>query len=329
MSTQAPVDVTVSIVAHGNRDLVLGCIRSLVADSSRSRSIEIIVLDNASEDGTADAIRGSFPNVLVLERHERAGFGANHNLVASQARGKYLFVLNDDTVVAPGSVDALAGYLDEHHEVGTVGARIRSSDGKVETFVLRFPDLIGALRYAIQPWRPLEPRWDGLRPRRVDWVTGCAMMIRSAAFAKANGFDEGFFMYAEDKDLCLRLARLGWQTHLSPAAEVVHFGAASTQKAAERPDNEFWRSQRRYYRKHLSPLTARLALLLTAVGAAELWLAAALLTRLPRIFRPRRMRRNAAGEYFRQARGALRGESGPGLRELAEDWNRRSRDRES
>jgi GT2 family glycosyltransferase len=145
--------------------------------------------------------------------------------------------------------------------------------------------------------------------------------VSRRAFEEANGFDEAFFMYAEEKDLCARLGRLGWQTYLVPGAAIVHIGEQSTGRVPHRRYNEFRRSQRHYLRKHLGPGAARIVPLFAALGDTQLWLAAATLSRLPPSLRPARMRSEAAEEYRRQARGLIAREDRGGLRELADEWN--------
>jgi N-acetylglucosaminyl-diphospho-decaprenol L-rhamnosyltransferase len=229
----AAVGVTVSIVSHGNRELVLACLDSLLPELQGSRTVEIAVLDNASEDGSAEAIRSKFPNVRLLASRTRAGFGANHNTLARITTGKYLFLLNDDTIVRPGTVAALADFLESNPSVGVAAPRIYTAQGDPHTFVLSFPTLLQAARRGIWPWARLK-RWEGREPKRVDWVNGCAMMVSRRAFEEANGFDEAFFMYAEEKDLCARLGRLGCQTYLGPGAAIVHIRAQSTGRVPHR-----------------------------------------------------------------------------------------------
>jgi GT2 family glycosyltransferase len=322
-TTLGDVDVTVAIVSHGNRELALACLAALTNEVERKHRVEVIVLDNASEDGSADAIRSSFPAIRLLARATRAGFGANHNEIAASAKGRHIFMLNDDTIVGPGTIDALADFLDLNPQVAVAAPLIRSGDREPYTFVLRFPSLPRAVGAALWPWSPLE-RWSGREPRRVDWVNGCAMMVRRSAFGQTGGFDEGFFMYAEEKDLCKRLADLGWEVVLVPGGDVVHFGESSTEAVPTRRASEFRRSQRYYNRKHLGPRTASIIRVLAALESLQLWLGAAVLSRLPRTIRPGRVRPEAAAQYRSQLAGALSGQQEPGLQELAQEWNRRA-----
>jgi N-acetylglucosaminyl-diphospho-decaprenol L-rhamnosyltransferase len=322
-TTLGDVDATVAIVSHGNRELAMGCLAALTTEVERKHRVEVIVLDNASEDGSAAALRSSFPAIRLVARATRAGFGSNHNAIAALAKGRHIFMLNDDTIVGPGTIDALVDFLDSNPQVAVAAPLIRSGDREPYTFVLRFPSLMRAVAAALWPWSPLE-RWNGRQPRQVDWVNGCAMMVRRSAFGQVGGFDEGFFMYAEEKDLCKRLADVGWQVFLVPGGDVVHFGESSTEEVPARRATEFRRSQRYYNRKHLGTRTASIIRALAALESLQLWLGAAVLSRLPRTIRPGRVRPEAAAEYRHQLAGALSGQQEPGLRELAQEWNRRA-----
>src|SRR2546423_3185035 len=210
-STQ--VDVTASIVNHANRGELLECLRSLYGDTQHRCSLEIVVVDNASGDGSVEAVQTEFPDVRVIENTRRLVFGANHNRAARVARGRLIFFLNPDTVVRPGTLDALVDHLDKHPRVAVAGPPIFRADGTLETFLLRFPTLRKSLRDALRPWRA-PGRWDGRDETVVDWVNGCALMVRRSALGQDNPFDEGFFLYGEEKDLCRRLADAGYETRL-------------------------------------------------------------------------------------------------------------------
>lgn len=312
--------VTVSIVAHESREVVLDCLASLGADAAVPDR-EIVVLDNSSVDGSADAVAERFPRVSLIRQRHRAGFGTNHNTIAARTEGEYLFVLNDDTVVDPGCVETLAEFLDRHPAAAVAGPPIMTGDRQPHTFVIPFPSRRILLRGAVWPWRPPVP-WHGQASRRVDWANGCAMLIRRAAFDEVGGFDEGYFMYGEEKDLCRRLARRGWETWLVAAPGVVHFGARSTTAVPGRRLVEFWRSQRRYLREHVGRDAALAAPFLAAVGDFQLALASRALRLLPARLLPRPVRAEAPGIYLGQAAAALRvglsGGRSEGLRELAD-----------
>jgi N-acetylglucosaminyl-diphospho-decaprenol L-rhamnosyltransferase len=312
MASDGPIDVTVSIVNHESRDAVLAILASLRDDAGRRARLEVIVVDNASQDGSVVAIRDAFPEVEVVARADRDGYGANHNVALRRARGRHVLVLNDDTLVEPGAIDALAAHLDAHPEVAVAAPTILNADGEVEVSLWLRPsprlDVLGLLRRG----RPLLPDVDvgGDQPAAVGWATGCALLFRREAMLKLGGFDEGYFMYSEEVDLCTRLADDGQATHWVPGARVVHVGQASTGGHASLARAvEMSRSRRRYWRRHYS----RAGRTVARFAVSAQFLAMALGTRL---------RGRPARAFTLQAVGCWRDPGHPGLREEAEAFNR-------
>jgi N-acetylglucosaminyl-diphospho-decaprenol L-rhamnosyltransferase len=298
-----PVDVTVSIVNHESRESVLASLGALAADAERAATLQVIVVDNVSQDGSAAAIREAFPDVEVLERSERAGYGANHNLALARAEGRYVLFLNDDAQVRPGAIDAMAGYLDAHPEVAVAAPTLVHADGSPQVSLWPTPtprvDVLAALRLG----RGRPAMLDGRRPQPVGWAMGCALLARRDAVRAAGGFDEGYFMYSEEVDLLVRLGA----THWVPEAEVVHEGQASTGDSPERAI-EMARSRRRYQGRHYSRRGRAVARAAVSVQFALLALAA-------------RLRGRAWRPFWLQAAGAWGEPGGPGLRERAEAFN--------
>jgi GT2 family glycosyltransferase len=315
-------DVSVSIVNTSSRELLLVCLESLAQDLHEV-DVEVVVLDNASEDGSAEAVRERFGWARVIAQPYRAGFGANHNTVIRATRGRYVYVLNEDTTVEPGSFRRMVEYLDAHPEVAALAPRIRYPDGREQASAWRFPTpgvaALGALTLA----RAGVVQSGGRETRPVDWAMACALLLRRSALDEVGFFDEGFFIYSEETDLCLRLRGAGYETHYFPEVTVYHHVSQFSAGIPERRIAEEWRSRHRYWRKHHSPAGARAAALLTGWQYAARSALAAAALRLPESRRPLRHLHRAAPARFRlHARNAWRGVSGPGLRELAEEWNR-------
>jgi hypothetical protein len=305
----SPVDVTVSIVNHENRDRVIECLRSLADDGERRATVEVIVVDNASEDGSGEAIAGAFPSVGLIRRRRRHGFGANHNLALRRAAGRHVLLLNDDTLVEPGAIDALADYLDRHPTVALAAPMVLTGAGQRQESAWRLPspllDVVGALTLGHSP----APLSRGSSPRQVGWAIGCALLARRERIVAVGGFDEGYFMYSEEIDLARRLASAGLQTHWVPAATVIHQGQASTGgHASPARAVEMARSRRRYWRRHYSRSGRLIAQASVGLEFVVLALAAA-------------VRGKPAAAFWLQARGCWRDPSRPGLREQASDWN--------
>ena len=317
----APPDVSVSIVNTSSRELLLACLQSLERDAGGRVAVEVVVLDNASEDGSAEAVRERHPWARVIAQPFRAGFGANHNTVVRASTGRYVYVLNEDTTSEPGCFDRMVAYLDEHPRVGALGPRVVYPDGRRQASAWRFPTPAAAALGALTLGKAGLVQSAGSRPRRVDWATGCALLLRRVALEEVELFDERFFLYSEETDLCRRLAAAGWETHYVPETTVVHHVSQFSAKVPERRIVEHWRSRRRYLAKHHSVLGGRTALLLGGLLYATRALAAFVLLRLPERRRPLVIGPADAAQFRLHARNAWWGETGAGLAELAQEWN--------
>jgi GT2 family glycosyltransferase len=301
-------DVSVSIVNTNSKELLLACLASL----REAGAAEVVVLDNASEDGSADAVRSRFPDVRLVSQEYRAGFGANHNTVIRATSGRYVYVLNEDTTADDWAFPRLTEYLDRNPRVAALGPRLAYPDGRHHASAWRFPTPLVSTLGLVTLGRAGIRQSRGSHPRRVDWVMGAALLLRRAALDEVGLFDEGFFLYSEEVDLQLRLRSAGWESHYFPQATVIHHESQFSSEIPARRVNEMWRSRHRYWHKHHSAAGARIAALATgaqyavrAAGAASL------------------QRDAAFGARMRlHARDSWRVD-GPGLRELAEEWNGR------
>ena len=300
-------DISVSIVNTNSRDLLLACL-----DSLRHEDAEIVVLDNASEDGSAEAVRATFPDVRVIAQERRGGFGANHNTVIRATTGRFVFVLNEDTTSEDWGFARMAAYLDAHPHVAALGPRIVYPDGRHQHSAWRFPTPLTSVLSLPTLGRIGIVQSRGEAPRPVDWVMGAALLLRREALDEVGLFDERFFIYSEEIDLQLRLRRAGWHVHYFPAVTVVHHESQFSAEIPERRINELWRSRHRYWRKHHSALGARVAALSTGLQYALRAGLAPVARRDPAF----------AGRMRLHVRDAWR-VTGPGLRELAEEWNER------
>ncbi len=314
-----PLDVTISIVNHGRRDALLSLLRSLEPELHGPLDAEVVVLDNASEDGSVEAVQASHPRVRVIAQSHRAGFGANHNRVIASTGGRWVLLLSHDAEVSPGSLVSLVEYGDARPGVGAVAPRIRYPDGRPQPSAWRFPSPLTAAVATPTLARVGVVQSTGDGPRRVDWAMGAALLLRREALDRVGLFDEGFFMYSEETDLLRRFARAGYETHFLPSVSIVHHDSDLRTELPRERIAEEWRSRHRYWDKHHSRAGARVAAALTgAQYAARSALAAAARRVRPGSYDasfPERMRLHA-----RAAWGRARG---PGLREAAEAWNRR------
>ena len=301
------MDLSVSIVNTESRELLLECLASLGETDA-----EIVVLDNASQDGSAAAVRERFPQVRLIEQDFRAGFGANHNTVIRATTGRYVYVLNEDTTAEDWAFARLTAYLDAHPRVAVLGPRLVYPDGRLQDSAWRFPTPLASAIGLATLGRLGITQSRGSEPRAVDWVMGAALVLRREALDEVGLFDEDFFLYSEEVDLQTRLRRAGWEVHYLPAVTVVHHESQFSAGIPERRINEMWRSRHRYWRKHHSGPGARVAALATGAQYAARAAVAPLVGRDA----------GAAARMRLHARDAWR-VSGPGLRELADEWNSR------
>jgi N-acetylglucosaminyl-diphospho-decaprenol L-rhamnosyltransferase len=300
-------DLSVSIVNTGSRELLLACLESLEGTSA-----EIVVLDNASEDGSADAVRERFPQVRVIAQARRAGFGANHNSVIGATTGRYVYVLNEDTTADDWGFETLTAYLDANPRVAALGPRLVYPDGRAQDSAWRFPTPFVSTLSLATLGRLGVTQSRGDKPRKVDWVMGAAVVLRRAALEEVGLFDEDFFLYSEEVDLQARLHGAGWDVHYFPGVTVVHHESQFSADIPERRINEMWRSRHRYWRKHHSDVGARIAALATGAQYSVRALVSPVARREPGLGARMRLHAHDAWRV-----------TGPGLRELADEWNGR------
>jgi N-acetylglucosaminyl-diphospho-decaprenol L-rhamnosyltransferase len=254
------------VVNYEAGDLLLECVRSLLADTSAGDP-EIVVVDNGSSDGSVARLRGALPRVMVVRSPGNVGYARAANLGIAAARAPVVAVLNPDTRVAPGAAAILVGRLESQPRVGACGPRIRNADGTVYPSARRIPTIPVAIGHGVLGlWWPTnrftaryrELDADSSRPRLVDWLSGAAIWLRRDALDVVGGWDERYFMYMEDVDLCWRLRRAGWEVAYEPAAEVVHLQGAFTARRPYRMLFEHHRSAWRFARRRFAGARAAL-----------------------------------------------------------------------
>lgn len=237
--------LSVLIVSYNTREMTLACLRSVFEETVRT-SFELIVVDNQSEDGSADSIKAEFGGRVRLIRAEsNLGFAAANNLAAEEARGDHLLLLNPDTVVLDGAIDKLMDFARERPEAKIWGGRTVFEDGSLNVASCwRRMTIWSLLCRALALTRLLERSsvfnpeayggWDRSTVRQVDIVSGCFLLIERALWNQLRGFDPAFFMYGEEADLCLRARRRGARPVITPAATIVHHGGASEKVRADK-----------------------------------------------------------------------------------------------
>jgi GT2 family glycosyltransferase len=222
-------------------------------------TIEIIVVDNASTDGSVDMVRAEFPAVTLIANPTNAGFPAANNLGIEAAQGRHVLLLNPDTEVLGHALATMAGYADIHPDVGIVGPQLLHPDKSVQSSRRRFPTLATLCLEStwLERWAPrrlLRHYYFLDQPDQmtldVDWVTGAAMLARLETIQQVGGIDEGFFMYSEELDWCRRVKAAGWRVVYHPAAQIIHYMGKSSEQAVPARHVNFQRSKIRYACKY-------------------------------------------------------------------------------
>ena len=302
-------ELSFCIVNTGQRDLLLCGLDAVEREAaSLPFATEVLVLDNASEDGSAEAAR-SHPvvdEVIALDR--RRGKAENDSALLQRARGRYALLLNEDSELRRGATEALHAALEQHPDAGAAGARLVRPDGAQQASAWRFPTVRSALLAAVLLHRR-NVQSTGERTRVVDWVQSAALLVRREAAAQVGWFDERFFVYSDEVDFAKRLSDAGWRTVYVPDAVAVHHEQLSTGGVPERRIVEYARNRDLYLRLHHGPHAARAVRWLTAVPYALRTLAALVLPG------------HDARRYARHVTATLRPERGEGIREAAAAFN--------
>jgi N-acetylglucosaminyl-diphospho-decaprenol L-rhamnosyltransferase len=251
-------DLSIVIVSWNVRGLLRQCLHSIFAAAERP-SCQVIVVDNASTDGSAEMVEAEFPSVQLIRNSTNRGFPAANNQGLALARGRYVLLLNPDTEVRGAALATLVDYADHHPDVAVVGPRLLHADGSPQRSRYRFPTLATALFEStwLQPIAPrrLLTRYYALdlpddEPCDVDWARGAALLMRRAATEHVGPLDEGFFMYSEELDWCRRARSAGWRVVWLPTAEIVHHEGKSSEQVVAARHIHFQTSKVRYFRKH-------------------------------------------------------------------------------
>ena len=236
------IDVTVIVVNYNTRELLRDCLASVFAET-RDVRIEVIIVDNASVDGSCEMVAENFPHVTLIANPDNRGFAAANNQAIHAASGRYCLLLNSDTIVQDHAIDRCVAYMDHHPDVGVLGPRVFWPSGEFQSTVFRFPTLRGILlgtlglqesfqrlrltdagRYAKHDWEV---------ERDVDVVAGCFMLVRRQVVDTAGCLDEDFFMYGEEAEWCHRIWRQGWRITFFPGARIIHIWGGSSKGRKE------------------------------------------------------------------------------------------------
>jgi N-acetylglucosaminyl-diphospho-decaprenol L-rhamnosyltransferase len=266
--------VDIVIVAYRSRELLHACLTSLRSHPPE-RGMVVWVVDNASQDGTVEMIRSDFSEVELIASDRNLGFSAANNLAIRRGRAPYVLALNPDTRVTPGALDHMLGLMESNPSIGIAGCRLELEDGTFDHAARRaFPTPLGALAHFTGiGWRKNAPerlsqyRSPSVERGPVDAVNGAFMLMRRDALDAVGLFDNGYWMYMEDLDLCYRFAQAGWMTWYEPDATVVHVKwGASGKYRRPRVNYAFHYGMFRFYRLHYAPARNSLVNILVYLG---------------------------------------------------------------
>jgi GT2 family glycosyltransferase len=280
-------DISIIIVNYNRCDLLQHCLGSIF-DYPCHHGFEIIVVDNASTDNSTEIIEQKFKNIKLIKNRTNKGFAAANNQALRQATGKFILFLNSDTIVLKNSIDILAEFLEKNPQAGLCAPKLLNPDGSIQPNVYRFATFRSILaRYTIFKYFGLfKKARDSYKMRgfsydritEIDRPMGAAMMAVKTTIEKINDFDENFFFYFEDADLCLKLKKAGFKIYFIPDSKIIHVGRASSgMLASHKTDMIFYRSMFTYFRKHRGRFNTFLFSLIFKPGALLYYIANAII----------------------------------------------------
>jgi GT2 family glycosyltransferase len=258
-NTEIQKDISIIIVNWNTKALLLGCLHSLML-SVGNVSNEIIVVDNASSDGSVETVRQQYPYVTIIQNNQNLGFAKANNIGIRQSKGRYICLINSDVIVKSHSLEQMHSYMDQNPTVGILGPKLLWPDLTLQLSCRSFPSLWNNLTSATGLTK-LFPKsklfcaehmafFEHDSIRKVDALTGAFLMVRAEAISRVGLLDEDFFMYGEETDWCKRFWKADYEVAFFPEAEVIHYGAGSSSKDPIRFYKETFKSKLRYWNKH-------------------------------------------------------------------------------
>jgi len=253
-----PVTLSISIVNTNNRELLNNCLKSIY-ETTKDTSFEIIVVDNKSDDGSAQLVKEHFPEVLLIENDSRQGYGYNHNRAFEISTGRFFLVFNEDMIIVDNALDKMVKVASEDASIGALGCRLLNPDRTLQhsctnelTFTTCLYDDLIPYRLAgkASPHRSVMYHWPHDEERDVGVIMGCCMLIPREVAEETGLFDEQFFVYYEETDLCRRIRQLGKKVRFTPEAEIIHYGGQTSKTMRRKMRIVFLESRHKYYVKY-------------------------------------------------------------------------------
>lgn len=249
------MDLSIVIVNWNTEDLLRDCLRS-VSVAIGDLQVEVLVVDNASDDGSVAMLQKEFPWVTLIETQQNLGFSGGNNVALRRATARYVMLLNTDTLLHDDVLKDSVSWLDRHPKVGVMGPRVLNTDGSVQTSCSAFPSLRNltmqtlGLTKITRLDRYRMTGWDRQSERHVDVISGAAMFVRRNAMQEVGLLDEAFFFYGEETDWCRRFKEANWDLVFTPIQGVTHFGNGSACKLNHRRDVLMTQGTTRLHLKH-------------------------------------------------------------------------------
>ncbi len=252
------IDLSISIVNTNNKELLKSCLKSIYKNTKKTK-FEIVVVDNFSDDGSAEMIKNNFPEVKLIKLMSRNGYGYCHNKAVPISCGKYFLVFNEDMIVLPNAIDIMVEQIKKDKTIGALGCKLLNPDRTLQYSCSKFPTLFSDIFENIFPQNFIFPKcklrrdlfyWDHDHERDVEVIMGSCMLIPKLLIDRIGLFDEQFFLYADELDLCKRILNENRIIHFSPRAEIIHYGAQSTNKIPLKKYIINYESKIKYFKKH-------------------------------------------------------------------------------
>lgn len=266
------LDVSIVIVNWNTRIILRDCLNSIY-EQTKNISFEVLVVDNASSEGSVEMVKSEFPQVYLIANLENKGFAAANNQGMAKAKGRYILLLNSDTIILDKAIEKTVSFADFHPEAGIVGCRVLNPDKTLQLTCFMFHSILNMLLstsylYKLFPKNKFFGRermtwWDRTDVRQVDVIAGCFMLIRRDAIEQVGTMDEQFFVYGEETDFCFRVKQAGWKNLFMPDAQIIHLGGQSTEQAKKAMTIQKRKSILQFIKKYNSPLAYRSACVLT------------------------------------------------------------------
>lgn len=258
------MDLSVVVLSYNTKKILKNCLDAIF-QNTQGITYEVIVIDNASTDGSGQMVQKEFPQVILIANKENLGFARGNNQGLNQASGKLVLLLNSDTVVKPGALEKMVKFMDQHPEAGTIGPKLLNEDGSLQASVGKFPSLPVVLVMLFKEHfggsQLVRRSYD--QTRSVDWVMGAALMVRKEILDKTGLMDEEIFMYYDEVEWCYRIKKAGFQIYFYPEAEITHLWQKSSATGRKGPILANYQGLVYFYKKHKSyPELAILRILL-------------------------------------------------------------------